>query len=1670
MKKSLLSLFVLVLFARLVPAQIINGQDTLYGNEWIRFDQSYFKIPVATDGMYRLTTQTLSDAGVPLPQFTGAQLQIFHNGEEIPLFVSTDGALTDSDFIEFYGQKNTSELDRHLFQNPDEEMMNPRYSLITDTAAYFLTWSTDAAPLRFETVGNDLSNLPQKEEFYQHELLLNYTNYFFKKQDSHGISSSDFGPTEGFAGTYANVQAFNLNPSDWAATGGNAQLSIRYAGNLDGHQQLITLSGQPLATDEFYGYVVRQLEFDIPNSSLSNSMELKFQGLASATDKQRISNIVLRYPRLFNFDNQTSFAFKISASPTKKYIEVANFNAGGAAPILYDLTNARRMETTLENGVVKFALPPSAQERSLVLVNESAGVTASQSATAVAFTDYGALDANYIILSNPRLYDDGNGNNWVQEYAGYRSSLAGGSFSTVVVDVQQLYDQFGWGLNRHPLAIRNFGHFVKKEWASPQYFFIIGKGREYNGVRTAGQLGSAANESYFVPTFGYPGSDNLLLAGSDGFTPVIPVGRIAASKTGDIKVYLDKVKEFEANRDLPQTIADRGWMKHILHLGGGNGAVLSEQLLIRSYLENMAEILKDSRMGTSSKSYYKTSTDPIQQPQTEDIFNYINSGVSLITFFGHSSVGVFDFSIDFPDNYKNKGKYPWMISLGCYAGNIHTSSVGIGERFIFLKDAGSIAFTATAGQGYISSLNSFTTKIYEELGGASYGQSIGSILQKTIDFFPGGNYGVDLIRQQFNLLGDPSLKLNPSPGPDFVVDAASVKFSPEQVNANQQKFSISLDVVNIGENVGDSVQVKVTQQLPDASQKTSIDTLLAAPGNRNHLVFDIPVSGKNTVGQNRFFIKVDATGRVAELPLPAAEMNNELVMANGELGATLFIRDNSAVPIFPPEFGMTGPDVTLKACTTDPLALSRKYLLQIDTTELFNSGLFQHTEIIQKGGVIRWQPPIAWQDETVYYWRISPDSLSAKEGYNWNGSSFLFKSDGSQGWNQSHYYQFLKDELVNMELAGHSQFQFLQTYKDYWVRDAASTIALPDTRINSAGGGFYWGAPDAGVYVLWIDSIFKEPIKNYPPGQGPVSYGLPHPWGSVSNTFIFNTTTPSGREALIEFLDQVVSPGEYVIFFTIQRNLTSDYKPQDWATDSIAFGKNIFQILEQQGGALHSRQLESTGSVPYIVAYKKGGELLDEVIATGPSDIVELSFNLQGNWDRGYVRTDYIGPANKWDKLAWHYSAKDDPLPDTVGIKVFGSKGKGSADTLLYELSTASDFSLEGVDAKQYPFLALQFDSKDSMKLTSANLDYWRVIYEGVPEFTFNPDGAFGIKKDTVQAGEPLILVYAVENLSSSDGDSLLVKYAVADVANHQILVQKKLPGVMANDTILAHLSFDTRSSTGRQNLLIELNPANDQPELTHANNFLQTDFFVEGDIRNPLLDVTFDGVQILDGEIVSPTPHIQIALKDENPFLLLDDTSRFKLFILYPDSVQPTPIALSSPGIQFTPATSGNKNSASITFEPQFTNDGEYALIVQARDVSGNTSGLFDFKRKFKVITSSGISNVVNYPNPFSTATRFLYTLTGSKPPAKYRMQIMTVSGRIVREVSQQELGELRPGTHLTDFVWDGRDGFGDQLANGVYLYRLVVEDEKGGEWEKFETGVDRFFTEGFGKMVLIR
>jgi flagellar hook assembly protein FlgD len=120
-------------------------------------------------------------------------------------------------------------------------------------------------------------------------------------------------------------------------------------------------------------------------------------------------------------------------------------------------------------------------------------------------------------------------------------------------------------------------------------------------------------------------------------------------------------------------------------------------------------------------------------------------------------------------------------------------------------------------------------------------------------------------------------------------------------------------------------------------------------------------------------------------------------------------------------------------------------------------------------------------------------------------------------------------------------------------------------------------------------------------------------------------------------------------------------------------------------------------------------------------------------------------------------------------------------------------------------------------------------------------------------------------------------------------------------------------------------------------------------------------------------------------------------------------------------------------------------------------------------VINKQTITEVLNYPNPFSTSTRFVFTLTGSEMPDVFIIQIMTITGKVVREITRDELGNIRIGRNITDYAWDGKDQFGDKLGNGVYLYRVITR-YNGEAVEKRKTEVDSYFKKGWGKMVIMR
>jgi flagellar hook assembly protein FlgD len=90
-------------------------------------------------------------------------------------------------------------------------------------------------------------------------------------------------------------------------------------------------------------------------------------------------------------------------------------------------------------------------------------------------------------------------------------------------------------------------------------------------------------------------------------------------------------------------------------------------------------------------------------------------------------------------------------------------------------------------------------------------------------------------------------------------------------------------------------------------------------------------------------------------------------------------------------------------------------------------------------------------------------------------------------------------------------------------------------------------------------------------------------------------------------------------------------------------------------------------------------------------------------------------------------------------------------------------------------------------------------------------------------------------------------------------------------------------------------------------------------------------------------------------------------------------------------------------------------------------------------VFSTPDLLNVFNYPNPFKNDTYFTFELHGVQPPEEFKIKVFTVAGRLIRDFSIPQ-SNLKIG--FNRFYWDGRDQDGDEIANGVYFYKIASKN----------------------------
>ncbi|CAN5730149.1 hypothetical protein BH10BAC2_BH10BAC2_15920 [soil metagenome] len=1444
MTKKLLYLLILLVC-------VYNTTAQSFQNEWIDYAKTYYKFKIGPfgydaagvpvkKGVVRISQLTLASIG--LGNTPAEHLQLWRDGAEVPVYVSkSTGILSPSDYLEFLGEMANGKPDKALYSDTLSQPSD-YWSLESDSAAYFLTVNPAGKNKRFEIAENNAAVAtiaPEKNFIYT-------VGRYFRTEINQGYYIN--GEQKLYLSAYAKGEGFSSRPVRRNGSGFGqpeliqtfpgmyldttvATMTARFnlMGNAPGDRSVkIKLNNDSLVQFSM-GYFAA-LKKVIPglaaNRIKNDTAYFVVQNLsASEGDDVRVVTIELEYPRKFNFGGNTDFEFYIEPSEAGRYLKITNFNRGNADAILYDITNEKRYTADkIIEDTLQFLLQPSQARYHLVLVR--ADGSAAKSVTTLQqrhFTNFNQQtnQGNYLIITNPALYGTGT-ENYIEQYSNYRSSDSGGHFNVRIVDIHDLEDQFAYGINMHPLAVKNFLRFARISFAAPpDYTFLIGKGITYTAYRY-NETNPLTAQLNLIPVFGSPGSDNLLSSENYSDIPATPIGRLSAVSPEEVHVYLEKIKQYEAaQRDTINTIDSKLWMKKVIHLAGENDASMA--YLVDSFQTKYSKIISDTLLGANVLTYSKKINPEGYAETLLDFTNEYNNGSALIEYLGHSSSTSIDFNLDNPANYNNQGKYPVFIVNGCLAGNIFEYDINrlnnrstLAEKFILEPQRGAIGYLSSSNYAVLNYSNMFTRQFYLSMSSKEYGHGLGNIVKdgitKVINYTGPVDFYARMHAEQFTFNGDPALKLNSFPLPDFAIDSTQITVAPGRLTVASDSFTVKVRIHNLGRATNDSVHFYLVRQFTDGVSDTAVYTKLPAIKNTDSVSIKLPVVINRDKGITTITAIIDNDNLIPEI----SEKNNIASIKVNIYGA-------EPLPVYPYNYSIVNTNfVDLSASA--PYDAETQYIVEVDTTALFNSSIKISRSQISKGGLIKFAGIPLSLNNTVYYWRVSEDSTEK----HWNGFSFIYRQDSNAGSEQAHFFQHTQSLFSGMDLDSSSRdYKFSPTNSNLFIQHSIyPTSGNQDAQFSIAlsGSTITWSACIGSSVIFNVfDPTTLKPILN-----STLPYNAAYICDSMRRyNFEYSTQSATGRKNAMDFLDKYISDGYYVVLRKVYDLGNTDWAPTVWAGDTALYGRNnsLYHRLKEYGLAIDSFTYPRT----FIFIFKKNDAANFtpvSYLSKGLYDRITTSQNISVFDTTALVTSPLFGPGKAWKKVTWDGKAENNTIA-SLDITTVDKNGK---DSVWFTIgNTQHELDISSINAKDYPFIKLCMHTKDPVSIKPYQLQNWIVEYEPVAEGAIAANLGISIPAsvnfdhDINTAFDTLNGYVVFKNVSSSSFDSLKLKLVLYDKNNgaHPFLLPKTRT-LAADDTLhVAFLVNVTDLPEGIYNLYIEVNPDKDQPEQYHYNNAL---------------------------------------------------------------------------------------------------------------------------------------------------------------------------------------------------------------------------------------------------------
>jgi hypothetical protein len=269
--------------------------------------------------------------------------------------------------------------------------------------------------------------------------------------------------------------------------------------------------------------------------------------------------------------------------------------------------------------------------------------------------------------------------------------------------------------------------------------------------------------------------------------------------------------------------------------------------------------------------------------------------------------------------------------------------------------------------------------------------------------------------------------------------------------------------------------------------------------------------------------------------------------------------------------------------------------------------------------------------------------------------------------------------------------------------------------------------------------------------------------------------------------------------------------------------------------------------------------------------------------------------------------------------------------------------------------------------------------------------------------------------------------------------------------TFMVPKDIQYSDSTARGRLVAYLSRLNDRTSdgagYTGAIRVGGTDTLAANDHSGPSIGVFLGSRSFRAGDVVGEEPMLYIDLVDSSGINTSVSGIGHRIEAWVNNASQSRDLT------EFYVSKLDNFREGTVAVQLTGLPEGRNSLRVRAWDSFDNSASAETF---FQIASTEqlSIADVFNYPNPFGgQGTAFTFRQNQSVP-LLVTVKVFTLAGRLIRSIDASSAGDS-----FIHVPWDGRDSDGDVIANGVYLYKLVVRTVDG-----------RFSSEVLGKLSKIQ